>query len=175
MDMDVLFIMLLVAILLYTLWWNYKKSQAVIFRCKFFELRSKMRDVVIAGDLDVDSRLFNFLDKYLTSIINDISNVNLYKSLIMGYIIRNKASDFNTDSFNEELNQQPILKDIFHEFVGLLTQYSIRKHFVTLVLLTIISLPIIKSIQFVKEFRLNISSKMTLNYWKYEETLAVIG
>jgi hypothetical protein len=175
MKMDVLFIMLLAAILLYTLWWNYKNSQEVIFRSKFFELRSKMRDFAISGDLDVDSKLFIFLDKYFTSIINDMSSINLYKSFIMGYILRNKSKDLDMNIFTNELNNQPILKDIFNDFIGLLTQYSIRKHFITLVALKLISLPFVKSIQFIKELRNKMNVKLNLNYWKYEEMLAVIG
>lgn len=174
MDIDVLVVMLLGAILIYTIWWLFKQRQSNIFRCKFFDLRSKLRDLVISGKVDSDSTLFLYLDHYLTSIIDDMSIVNLYKSMILGYLIKHKAS-IATNDFDEVLKENPLLSKIFTELISLLTQYSIRKHFVTLISLGIISLPIFKSIQIIRDYSLSINSKLKLNYRQYEETLAIIN
>lgn len=141
--MDEMVNLLLLLLVLLFAWSRYKLYTAHKYRYRLMALHDELRERVAAGTLR-KTWYTTHLIQAVARQTQTLGSVNLWGVILLGLRYRNAAE---LRKQNEQLNRaaenDKAFAEVYHEYGNLLLGFYLRKHLLTLLLLSITSIPFV--------------------------------
>lgn len=161
--MDTLINILLVVLVAIFAWIRYKQYISHKYKYRFLEIRDKLRAKAIEGSIK-KFWYFDYLDFVLTKHSTELENLTVWHVIGIGLRRRNsKEVDQFRTKLSTVLDTNKEFNAIYKEYSSTLSQFLIKKHFITFILVTIAGLPVIGSLLFANSYIQKAKNKLKNN------------
>ena len=168
--METILTILVFSFLVTLIWKEYKKYLIQKFKYRLFELRDKLRDNVIKGNINKNNWAFDYIDSSISKSINGLDGLNLWRAILLFSLHRKdeRLNEFRAN-FNKQLEKNNNLSLIYTEYGQLITRYILSKHGLTFTISAMGLLPVIMSAFMIKQ-SINMANKAVKELRNFPET-----
>ncbi|MEM9679474.1 MAG: hypothetical protein AAF901_04050 [Bacteroidota bacterium] len=132
-----LFGSIVMALIILSVWRRYHHSYAALnFKYKIYQLRDKLRLLVVQNKISAEDWVFDYFDNSLSKSISLNYYLTIFRLATIG-LIHEKDEDLIKfrQKLNKEIEDKPELEELYADYINAVKEYIFDQHYVSIMII----------------------------------------